>query len=146
MRKEAAGSKHCRLKAQLLPRMLLPPSSLQPQERLCTDRQICILLSIKRARLPLSCSTDDLGPANSLTLHTGRAVPASHRPRPRNPSLSIPGEVMLPRVASAHLLGAGGQLHTGDAGIGVVGHDDGVVTGGAGQGTAVTGLLRSATH
>lgn len=47
--------------------------------------------------------------------------------------------------ARPHLLGAGGQLDTGDAGIGVVGHDDGVVTGGAGQGAAVAGLLQGQT-
>mmetsp|Transcript_38741 Transcript_38741/g.84285 ORF Transcript_38741/g.84285 Transcript_38741/m.84285 type:complete len:269 (+) Transcript_38741:107-913(+) len=38
------------------------------------------------------------------------------------------------------LLGAGGELDAGDVSVGVVGHDDGVVAGGAGEAAAVTHL------
>jgi hypothetical protein len=53
----------------------------------------------------------------------------------------------LPDHAAARrrddLLGAGGELQAGDAVVGVVGDDEAVVAGGAGEGAAVTGFLQA---
>ena len=50
-------------------------------------------------------------------------------------------------AGGAELLGvAGGELHVGVAELGLVGHDDAVVAGGAGEGSTISGLLLNAAH
>ena len=55
----------------------------------------------------------------------------------------LSGRSLLSTSPTTHLLGARGQLHAGDPGVGVVRDDDGVVARRAGNGAAVAGLLRS---